>query len=85
MKRIIFLPAIAALLCGACSSAVPEDYTQYVDPYIGTGDHGHVFMGANVPFGFVQLGPTSIPADMGLVLRLQFTPTRPSSGSATRT
>ena len=48
MKRIIFLPAIAALLCGACSSAVPEDYTQYVDPYIGTGDHGHVFMGANV-------------------------------------
>ena len=61
MKRIIFLPAIAALLCGACSSAVPEDYTQYVDPYIGTGDHGHVFMGANVPFGFVQLGPTSIP------------------------
>ena len=61
MKRIIFLPAIAALLCGACSSAVPEDYTQYVDPYIGTGDHGHVCMGANVPFGFVQLGPTSIP------------------------
>ena len=61
LKRIIFLPALAALLCGACSSAVPEDYTQYVDPYIGTGDHGHVFMGANVPFGFVQLGPTSIP------------------------
>ncbi|TGV04615.1 GH92 family glycosyl hydrolase [Flavivirga rizhaonensis] len=32
--------------------------TQYVDPFIGTGDHGHVFMGANVPFGAVQLGPT---------------------------
>ncbi|MFR5768370.1 MAG: hypothetical protein ACLUFW_10700 [Alistipes sp.] len=29
--------------------------------YIGTGGHGHVFMGANVPFGAVQLGPTSIP------------------------
>ena len=25
------------------------------------GGHGHVFVGANVPFGFVQLGPTSIP------------------------
>lgn len=25
---------------------------------IGTGGHGHVFLGANVPFGFVQLGPT---------------------------
>ena len=58
---LLVLMLAAALLCGACSSAVPEDYTQYVDPYIGTGDHGHVFMGANVPFGFVQLGPTSIP------------------------
>ncbi len=36
----------------------PQKLTQYVDPYIGTSDHGHVFMGANVPFGFVQLGPT---------------------------
>lgn len=34
--------------------------TQYVDPYIGTGGHGHVFLGANVPFGLVQLGPTNI-------------------------
>ncbi|WP_432327366.1 GH92 family glycosyl hydrolase [Mucilaginibacter sp. P25] len=34
--------------------------TQYVDPYIGTGFHGHVFVGANVPFGAVQLGPTNI-------------------------
>lgn len=34
--------------------------TEYVDPYIGTGFHGHVFMGANVPFGAVQLGPTNI-------------------------
>ena len=38
-----------------------KNYTRYVDQYIGTGGHGHVFMGANVPFGFVQLGPTSIP------------------------
>ena len=37
-----------------------ENLTQYVDPYIGTGDHGHVFLGADVPFGMVQLGPTNI-------------------------
>lgn len=37
-----------------------ENLTQYVDPYIGTGDHGHVFLGANVPFGAIQLGPTNI-------------------------
>lgn len=34
--------------------------TRYVDPYIGTGFHGHVFVGASVPFGAVQLGPTNI-------------------------
>ncbi|TGE04793.1 GH92 family glycosyl hydrolase [Hymenobacter fodinae] len=34
--------------------------TRYVDPYIGTGFHGHVFLGANVPFGAVQLGPVNI-------------------------
>lgn len=34
--------------------------TKFVDPYIGTGFHGHVFMGANVPFGGVQLGPTNL-------------------------
>ncbi|MEO6313726.1 MAG: GH92 family glycosyl hydrolase [Chitinophagaceae bacterium] len=35
-------------------------FTRYVDPYIGTGFHGHVFMGANVPFGAVQLGPVNL-------------------------
>jgi predicted alpha-1,2-mannosidase len=32
----------------------------FVHPHIGTGFHGHVFMGANVPFGAVQLGPVNI-------------------------
>ena len=31
--------------------------TQLVNPRIGTGGHGHVFVGANVPFGMIQLGP----------------------------
>src|SRR6266498_5850290 len=34
--------------------------TQFVDPFIGTGFHGHVFLGANVPFGAVQLGPVNM-------------------------
>ena len=33
---------------------------QYVDPYIGSGGHGHVFVGASVPYGMVQLGPNNI-------------------------
>jgi predicted alpha-1,2-mannosidase len=31
-----------------------------VDPFIGSGGHGHVFVGANVPFGAIQLGPSNI-------------------------
>ena len=44
----------------AQASNKQDSYTQWVNPYIGTGGHGHVFLGANVPFGFVQLGPTQI-------------------------
>nr|WP_321452640.1 GH92 family glycosyl hydrolase [uncultured Carboxylicivirga sp.] len=33
--------------------------SDYVDPYIGTDYHGHVFLGAHVPFGGVQTGPTN--------------------------
>ena len=51
--------AIAAVACGKAPQS--ESLTQWVDMRIGTGGHGHVFMGANVPFGAVQLGPTSIP------------------------
>ena len=40
-------------------SIKPNDYTKYVDPFIGSGGHGHVFVGANVPFGGVQVGPTN--------------------------
>lgn len=57
--------ALAGLLSGVmvnCREDAPvnsiQNLTQYVDPFIGTGEHGHVFVGANVPFGFVQLGPT---------------------------
>lgn len=54
--------ALAVVLVQSCSlraSQVSETrYTDYVDPFIGTGDHGHVFLGANVPFGMVQLGPS---------------------------
>lgn len=60
---IVQFVAVAATFFG-CSSrpenAEAPNLTQFVDPYIGTGGHGHVFVGANVPFGFVQLGPTQL-------------------------
>jgi predicted alpha-1,2-mannosidase len=39
-----------------------NDYTDYVDPFIGTDKMGHTFPGATVPFGMVQLSPeTNLP------------------------
>ena len=40
--------------------ATSESLTKYVDPIIGSAKHGHVFVGANVPYGAVQLGPNNI-------------------------
>lgn len=52
-------------MAGSCSVAPGNtgSLTACVDTGIGTGGHGHVFVGANVPFGMVQLGPTSIPQE----------------------
>ncbi len=63
MKKIkIFLPVCAMLLAGCSNNKIAETgLLRYVDQRIGTGGHGHVFVGANVPFGMVQLGPTSRP------------------------
>jgi predicted alpha-1,2-mannosidase len=70
MINRIKLPAVLVLLAGwfsiSCNPQVKsmeakeEPLARYVDPYIGTGFHGHVFLGANVPFGAVQLGPVNI-------------------------
>lgn len=65
-KYIIYtvLTAILFTSCGnntTSETEVNEDFTRFVDPRIGTGGHGHVFYGANVPYGFIQLGPSSIP------------------------
>jgi predicted alpha-1,2-mannosidase len=54
-KFILILTTILAFNCKINA----QDFTKYVDPFIGTGYHGHVFMGANVPFGAVQVGPTN--------------------------
>ncbi len=55
LRKLLFLFAVAIT---ATASAADVDYTRFVNPRIGTGGHGHVFLGANVPFGYVQLGPT---------------------------
>ena len=51
---------LAIMLIACCMAAMGQigDFTQWINQRIGTGGHGHVFLGANVPFGYVQLGPT---------------------------
>ncbi|UHG92664.1 GH92 family glycosyl hydrolase [Spirosoma oryzicola] len=69
MKRTFFYPLVTLLLLTGSglvsaqsrkSAPSSTKLTQYVDPFIGTSFHGHVFMGANVPFGAVQLGPSQM-------------------------
>jgi predicted alpha-1,2-mannosidase len=47
------------LLCiAALSCRQPKiNYISFVDPFLGTGGHGHVHPSATIPFGMVQLGP----------------------------
>lgn len=62
-SKLILGTAMLMVITTGCSKkeVEAEALTQYVDMRIGTGDHGHVFMGASVPFGMVQVGPTSVP------------------------
>ena len=47
----------------ACSPKGPEPLTKstqltsYVNPFVGTGGHGHTYPGATLPFGMIQLSP----------------------------
>ncbi len=53
MKRIFF--------CGWLSIGttvlLAQSFTQWVNPFIGTGGHGHTYPGATMPHGMVQLSP----------------------------
>ena len=55
----ILLVLIAVFLFFSNTKNIENDLIKYVDPFIGSGGHGHVFVGASVPFGGVQVGPTN--------------------------
>jgi predicted alpha-1,2-mannosidase len=59
-KVLICLTLVSVLLIGfKIQNDKKQDLVRFVDPFIGSGGHGHVFVGANVPFGGVQVGPTN--------------------------
>lgn len=49
------LMGLFALSIMACSK--PEKPALWVNPFIGTGGHGHTYPGVSAPFGFMQLSP----------------------------
>jgi putative alpha-1,2-mannosidase len=55
--RCSLVAFIAIITIFSASAQKKKDYTQFVDPFIGTGGHGHTFPGATLPFGMVQLSP----------------------------
>lgn len=64
--KTVSLLFVIALVFVACapkkskkSQAANEDLLQYVNPFIGTEKMGHTYPGATVPFGKVQLSPST--------------------------
>ena len=53
MKKILLLLFISY----AARPGASQQLTKYVDVFSGTGGHGHIYPGATVPFGMVQLSP----------------------------
>lgn len=60
-KHLFVAMGLLLAILSACSQgSVQKGYADYVNPIIGSGGHGHVFVGASVPFGAMQLGPQNI-------------------------
>lgn len=59
--RYLFYAIAAAFLLASCKTTQTVekniDYTQYVNPFIGTDGPGNTYPGASVPFGMVQVSP----------------------------
>ena len=60
-KTILFFQVVLVCLLVGCkpapNSGLLSDEIKYVDPFIGTGFHGHTFPGATRPFAMVQVSP----------------------------
>jgi len=54
---LIVLAALGSLAFHYSGAAPAEDFTKYVNNFVGTGGHGHTHPAAAVPFGMVQIGP----------------------------
>lgn len=64
-QQKLFLITISLISLFGCNSEPSrviknsDKVTSYVDPFIGTGGHGHTYPGAAVPFGMLQVSPVN--------------------------
>jgi predicted alpha-1,2-mannosidase len=58
-SSVISVKLILVFLLGVNNITYSQKVLSYVDPFVGSGAHGHVFVGASVPFGAVQVGPNN--------------------------
>ncbi|MFO7723579.1 MAG: GH92 family glycosyl hydrolase [Bacteroidales bacterium] len=57
LKRLWIYPTLALLgLLSGCNET-ELTFTDMVNPFVGTGGHGHTYPGAALPFGMIQLSP----------------------------
>ena len=56
-KGILLLVVVLAMLAVISCSTTGKQPADWVDPFIGTGFHGHTYPGATTPHGMVQLSP----------------------------
>ena len=56
-SRLFLLSVLVVIISVSCSKKKPDTPFNNVNPFIGTGGHGHTFPGATMPFGMVQLSP----------------------------
>lgn len=61
MKKILVSTFIIGFLI-SCTN-LPKTSIDYVDPFIGTGFHGHTYPGATTPYGAIQLSPDTRTGD----------------------
>ncbi len=57
MKKTSLWLGLGLLVLAGCTNTETPQYTDYVNPFIGTGGHGHTFPGAIVPNGMIQPSP----------------------------
>lgn len=64
LKRHFLVISGCTILILSCNAQKNElaarNYVSLVNPLIGSGGHGHVFVGASVPHGVVQIGPNNL-------------------------